>query len=110
MPPYRPVVRVLIVAESFLPDVNGVTNSVLRVIEHLERRGHDALVIAPGLGVGRYHHAGVERVPAVARGWFRELSVGLPVKRHVQDILRDYQPDVVYLAAPVVLGAAGAAA
>ncbi|OWY61440.1 alpha-mannosyltransferase, partial [cyanobacterium TDX16] len=103
------VVRVAIVAESFLPEVNGVTNSVLRVLEHLEAEGHDALVVAPGDGPERCGHARVVRTPAVALPMYRSLPVGLPtseVRRH----LAAFRPDVVHLAAPAVLGAAGAVA
>ncbi|MFI9332518.1 glycosyltransferase family 4 protein [Kitasatospora sp. NPDC052868] len=39
--------RVVIVTESFPPEVNGVAHSVLRTAEHLVRRGHQPLVITP---------------------------------------------------------------
>ena len=99
-----------IVAESFLPECNGVTNSVLRVVEHLRRRGHTALVVAPGIGPDRYLDVAVERVPAVSLPLYRSLAVGLPTSR-VEAILADFRPDIVHLAAPAVLGAtAGRAA
>jgi phosphatidylinositol alpha 1,6-mannosyltransferase len=102
-------VRVAIVAECFLPACNGVTNSVLRVVEHLEQTGHQALVVAPGFGPSRYLDTPVERVPAVEVPFYRGLSVALPTGR-VRRVLETFAPDVVHLAAPAVLGAAGAKA
>jgi phosphatidylinositol alpha 1,6-mannosyltransferase len=102
-------VKVAIVAESFLPAVNGVTNSVLRVLEHLERRGHDALVVAAGPGPDRYAGARVARVPAVALPVYRSFPVALPTPR-VEAALAEFAPDVVHLASPAALGAIGASA
>jgi phosphatidylinositol alpha 1,6-mannosyltransferase len=102
-------VRVAIIAECFLPACNGVTNSVLRIIEHLERTGHQAMVVAPGLGPSRYLETPIERVPAIDMPFYRGLSVALPTA-HVRQLLESFSPDVVHLAAPAVLGAAGARA
>ncbi|MFC7618008.1 glycosyltransferase family 4 protein [Actinokineospora soli] len=99
--------RVAIVTESFLPQVNGVTNSVLRVLEHLHARGHQAMVIAPGTtGPEEYLHARVHRVRAVDLPVITSLPIGLPSPR-VHTELAGFAPDVVHLASPFVLGAAG---
>jgi hypothetical protein len=59
------VVKIGIVTESFLPQINGVTNSVLRILEHFRDRGHEVVVVAPGDGPAEYAGAPVVRVPAV---------------------------------------------
>jgi phosphatidylinositol alpha 1,6-mannosyltransferase len=99
-------VRVAIVTESFLPQVNGVTNSVLRVVEHLHDRGHQALIIAPGVGPDRYLHARVRRVRAVDLPVITSLPIGVPSPK-VYAALAEFVPDVVHLASPFVLGAGG---
>jgi len=98
-------VRVAIVSESFLPVVNGVTNSVLRVLEHLRSKGHQGLVVAPGADT---HYAGarVVGVPAVELPVVNSMPVGVPSGR-VLPALRAFRPDVVHLAAPFVVGCEG---
>lgn len=117
--------RVAIIAESFIPIVNGVSNSVLRVLEHLQREGHDAMVIAPrppgwtppaadapagetgepGPG-DTYAGFPIHRVPAVNLPPINSLPIGVPLPR-VYKLLKQFQPDVVHLASPFVLGGAG---
>ena len=104
--------RVAIVAESFLPNVNGVSNSVLRVIEHLRRTGHEALVIAPDSPRGeppaeRVHDGvRVHRVPSRMFPKVTSLPLGMPRPRMV-GVLRGFDPDVVHLASPALLGYGG---
>jgi phosphatidylinositol alpha 1,6-mannosyltransferase len=105
-------VRVAIVAESFLPNVNGVTNSVLRVMEHLRRSGHEVLVIAPDTPPGepaadRVHDGvRVHRVPSRMFPKVTSLPLGIPWPRMVK-VLRGFDPDVIHLASPALLGWGG---
>jgi phosphatidylinositol alpha 1,6-mannosyltransferase len=103
-------VRIAIVSECFLPVVNGVTNSVLRVVEHLTAAGHQVLIVAPGTDEPT-EHAGVPvvRVPALELPVVNSMPVGVPSRRILR-ALRDFRPDVVHLAAPFVVGARGLAA
>ncbi|CCH90806.1 GDP-mannose-dependent alpha-mannosyltransferase [Modestobacter italicus] len=104
--------RVAVVAETFLPAVNGVVGSVLRVVDHLALRGHDPVVIAPS-GSSYESRCGarveVVTVPAMRLPRYRQLPLARPAG-DLTDLLRRLRPDVVHLASPAVLGLAAARA
>jgi phosphatidylinositol alpha 1,6-mannosyltransferase len=99
--------RVAVVSESFLPTVNGVTTSVLRVLDHLAEHGHEAIVICPDAGApAEYAGFRIHQVPSIA---YRQFPVGLPSPQ-VQRILAAFAPDVLHAASPFFLGAQAIAA
>ncbi len=101
-PRSRPL-RVLVVTESFLPQVNGVTNSVRRVLEHLHSHGHEAHLVAPS-GPPSYAGAPVHRVRSVAMPTYRDFPVGVATRAHLRRLVAEIDPDVVHLASPAWLG------
>lgn len=102
--------RVALVTESFLPQVNGVTNTVRHTAERLLATGHQPLVIAPGDGPtrhrSRYGDIPVVRTRSLSLPGYRSFALGLP-DRSVDKALAAFDPDVVHLASPIALGAIG---
>lgn len=107
-------VRIVYVTESFPPDVNGVAHTAVRVAEHLVRRGHQPLVIAPepASELSRPDSAlsfPVVRIRSLAVPAYPGFRVGLPGPR-VRAAVAGHRADLVHLAGPFVLGAGGCAA
>lgn len=105
--------RVALITECFLPSINGVTNSVLRMLEHLGRRGHQAMVIAPSDPRGvpsSYAGFPVRTTASMTLPWYPDMRMSTTFSVQIEWLLADFAPDVVHLAAPVVLGSKGLAA
>lgn len=100
--------KVALVAESFLPHSNGVTNSLLRIIDFLDSRGDEAMIIAPesrgSEGPVRYGIASITRLPAMGWPGYGDVRVALSGVGKMSRILEEYDPDVVHLASPLTLG------
>jgi phosphatidylinositol alpha 1,6-mannosyltransferase len=101
--------------------MNGVVNSVLRVAEHFDHTGHETLIVAPDTpwslgksgrlpsGPAEVTGARVHYIPSVRVPKVSSLPVGVPAPSMFR-ALADFNPDIVHLASPFVVGAAGAAA
>ncbi|GAA1818244.1 glycosyltransferase family 1 protein [Nesterenkonia flava] len=108
----------MVVAESFLPHMNGVTNSVLHVLAHLRRRGDEVTVIAPSDSFLETNPLLEEipdqpelceghpviRVPSLPLPDYPKVRVAAGFVMRIRHLLEDIQPDVVHIASPFVLG------
>ncbi len=92
--------RVAVVTESFLPQLNGVTNSVLRVLETLRQRGHEALVLAPTVPSPRHLGYECHELPHIE---MLDFAIGLPSPR-LSNALETFEPDLIHVAAPWIMG------
>lgn len=97
--------RVALVAESFLPRVNGVSNSVIRVARYLHGAGHEAMIVAPDSYTGEsFENMPVSRIPSLAVPGIHETDVAYGSSEQLARAIQRFDPDVVHLASPFALG------
>lgn len=99
----RPGLRIMLVTENFLPKVDGVTRTLAKLLEHLEREGHECMVLGPETGMSHYAShplVGTAGIPLVI---YPGLKLNFLRPRFLSRI-QDFQPDVVHFVDPVWLG------
>ena len=94
-------VKIVIVTESFLPQLNGVTNSVIRVARHQRDLGHDVSIVAPTRPGPEFEGIPVHVVPSIP---LVKFAVGIP-SLALTNLLDRIGPDILHVASPFVLGA-----
>lgn len=98
--------RVAIVTESFLPRTDGVVRTVVEFLHYLRTHEHQALVFAAGPGPTSYAGYEIVRVRGVPFPLYPALTIA-PFSRCMLHKLRAWEPEVIHLASPFVLGVQG---
>lgn len=92
--------RIDIVTDTFLPDVNGVAMTLGRITDGLRERGHRVHIIRTGEGQGTR-----ETVAAsIPLPGYKEVRVGLPGPFRLRKRWLKKRPDAVYVATESLLG------
>jgi glycosyltransferase involved in cell wall biosynthesis len=98
--------RVALVTENFLPKLDGVTRTLAMLLEHLQLRGHRAVLFGPAGAPDVYAGTRVYGAPGVPLPFYPELRALIPTPM-LEERLVNFQPDVVHVVEPILLGAAG---
>jgi glycosyltransferase involved in cell wall biosynthesis len=101
-----PVRRVAIFAEAFLPKVDGVSKSAYLTVRYLEQTGRKVMVFAPAPAPARVSNTLVVSIFSLGMPFAPETRVGL-VSAAVGKYLDEFQPDLIHLFSPALLGVNG---
>jgi len=108
LPAGRRLLRLAIVTETYLPEVNGVSLSLARLVDGLRANDHDIQLVRP--------RQDREELAASAEGFAETLTRGVPIPRYPQlklglparrELLRQWKlrrPDLVHIVTEGPLG------
>ncbi len=98
--------RIALFTETFLPKVDGIVTRLRHTVEHLQRSGDEVLVVCPEGGITEYKGAQVYGISGFPLPLYPELKMALP-RPAIGHILEQFQPDIIHVVNPAVLGLAG---
>ncbi len=98
--------RIALFTETFLPKVDGIVTRLRHTVDHLQRMGNQVLIFAPDGGLTEHKGAKIFGVSGFPLPLYPELKMALP-RPAIGDALTHFQPDVIHIVNPAILGLAG---
>jgi glycosyltransferase involved in cell wall biosynthesis len=101
--------RIALVTETYPPDVNGVAQTIARIVEGLRQRGHELMLIRPRQTPDHLAASGSTGFDeTLVRGMtipvYRDLKMGLPASSALTRMWRLRRPDLVHITTEGPLG------
>jgi len=103
--------NIAIFTDTFYPNINGVTITLLNFIRHFAEKGHKIKLYAPNYGGEElqdlHENISVERHTSISLIGYPEFRLALPVQQKVNESIKRFNPDIIHIHTPWTLGAAG---
>ncbi|WP_108928947.1 glycosyltransferase family 4 protein [Leptospira johnsonii] len=100
--------RILVVTETFPPEINGVAKTLHRMLGDLLQRGHEIILVRPKQGHNDYATASGNYREVLVRGakipLYEDLRFGFPEKYLLRRLIELEKPDIVHVVTEGPLG------
>lgn len=96
--------RLLIVTETYPPEINGVAMATGRMVAGLRARGHWVGLVRPRRGKGDADSEPEWTVPGLPLPNYPGVKLGLPAWRKLSGLMRSLRPDLVHVVTEGPLG------
>ncbi|MGD1712153.1 glycosyltransferase family 4 protein [Dapis sp. BLCC M172] len=98
--------KIALFTETFLPKIDGIVTRLCHTVEHLQRAGDQVLIFSPEGGLTEYKGSKICGIDGFPLPLYPELKLAIPTPT-IGDELEKFQPDIIHVANPAVLGLGG---
>ena len=98
--------RIALFTETFVPKVDGIVTTICQTIRQLVSLGHQVLIFSPDGGIREYEGCRIVGIPGHAFPFYPELRLSFP-HASIRGQLVEFQPDLIHVVEPALLGIAG---
>jgi glycosyltransferase involved in cell wall biosynthesis len=107
--------RWMLLTETYLPELNGVTITLSKLTEGLIARGHQVHIVRPRQGrddkpIAHPANPGHTLVWSVPLFWVKGIRLGMPYLGQLKNEIKKFKPDILHVATEGWLGFAGVTA
>jgi phosphatidylinositol alpha 1,6-mannosyltransferase len=99
--------RVAVFTDTFLPQVNGVTNTLRKLIEHFEKDNIEYLIFAPDSYTNLNDNFNIEKFLSFRFFMYPECRLTLPNVFRLKNSLMQFKPDIIHIMTEFNMGLIG---
>jgi glycosyltransferase involved in cell wall biosynthesis len=98
--------KILLVSNNYLPYSGGVVSALQLLLDELKKMGHDVRLITLDFGVPTIDQENVVRIPSLFTFSYKKNRMAVPrhAKRFLSEYIKKFNPDVVHVHHPFLLG------
>ncbi len=99
--------KIALFADTFYPQVNGVANTLNKLVQYYEEKGIEYKIFVPKYDEEQMKTDGIERFYSIKFIFYPESRITFPNTFRISSVLSDFQPDVIHIMTEFNMGIAG---
>lgn len=99
--------KIAVFTDTFLPQINGVTNTLNKLISYFEKRNIEYIVLAPEDDIKERDTYNIERFFSIKFFLYPECRIAFPNHYRLNSVLNEFKPDIIQLMTEFNMGSAG---
>ena len=99
--------RLAIFTDTFAPQINGVSHSLIKFADYLKQNNIPYLIFAPQYQENAEKEYNLCSLPGFSLPLYPECRICRPRFAYVRNRLKDFAPDIIHLATPFSVGLSG---